>query len=135
MILPQFAHAHNLFHDAFLLALNIDCLHYMSRGVSYVVLTGRRKPCIVFYKMSRLLSFSSNSSSCRHIFNCLQQSIQNNFLKITPTPAGSDHRKFVDTFGRTLYTLSDRGVTLTFRFGNDHRRLLILLIFGVSDQE
>ena len=51
-----------------------------------------------------MLPFSSNSSSCRHIFNSLQLNTQNIFLKITPTPAGSDHRKFVDTFGRPLYT-------------------------------
>ena len=25
-------------------------------------------------------------------------------LQITPTPAGSEHRKFVDTFGRPLFT-------------------------------
>ena len=54
--------------------------------------------------MSKLLSFSSNSSSWRHIFNGLQQNTQNIFLKITPTPSGYDHRRLVDIFWRPLYT-------------------------------
>ena len=53
---------------------------------------------------SKLLSFSNNSSSCSHILNGLQPNPQNIFLKVTPTPSGSDHRKFVDTFGRPLYS-------------------------------
>ena len=104
MILPQFGHAHNLFYFNFLPVLKIDCFLYMSKGVSYVDATGGREPCIVFCTTSRLLSFPSNSSSCKHIFNGLRQNSRNIFLKIIPSQAGSDQRKFVDTFGRPSYT-------------------------------
>ena len=75
MILPQLAHAHNAFYFKFLPVLNIDCLPKRSQGVSYVVPTGSNS--VVFCTTPKLLSFSSNSSCCRHIFNGLQQNTQN----------------------------------------------------------
>ena len=85
MILPQFAHAHNLLYISFLPVLNIDCLPKRSQGVSYVVPTGSNSPakCSAQRQNCSLLSFSSNSSCCRHIFNGLQQNTQNIFLDIT----------------------------------------------------
>ena len=68
----------------------------MSKGVIYEDSTGRPQPCIVFCTTLKLLPLSSNSS-CRHIFNGLQQNTQNIFFKITPTPPGSDHRNPFNT--------------------------------------
>ena len=67
MILPQFAHGHNLF-----------CFKFLPECPSL--------------------------TTAAAIDNGLQQKTQNVFLEITQITAGYDYRKFVDTFGRPLYT-------------------------------
>ena len=59
----------------------------MSQGVSYVVPTARRWPCIVFCTTSNCCLSQATAAARRHKFNNLQQNTQKIFLKITPTPA------------------------------------------------
>ena len=42
MVLPQFAHAHNLSDFKFLPVLNIDCFLFRCKGVSHIVSIGKR---------------------------------------------------------------------------------------------
>ena len=113
MILRQFAHAHNVFFFNFLPVLNIDCLPKRSKGVSYVVPTGSNS--VVFCTTPKLLSFSSNSSCCRHILMVYSRT-----LKITPTQSGFYHRKFADTFWRPLPTDRKKHVSKVLNPFNVH---------------
>ena len=46
----------------------IYCFPSRSKSVSFIVSTGRRLLCIMFFTTSKLLSLSSNGISCRHLF-------------------------------------------------------------------
>ena len=104
MIFPQFAHAHNLFYFNFLPLLNIDCLSINLLGFQL---------CRPYRKAIALHSVLNNVKTA--VFRKPQQHLQTHFqlstaehsklmLKIAPSLAGSDDRKFMDTFGRPLYT-------------------------------
>ena len=68
----------------------------MSKGVSYVVPTGRLKPCIVF---SFAESLSQAIAVTIDMFSIVYtRKPQPSFLKVFLQKAGSDHKRFVQYF-------------------------------------
>ena len=53
--------------------------------------------------------------SLKHVSNGLQQNSQNIFLKIIPSPAGSGHRKFVQSFWRAIIYWLEETYTESFK--------------------